>query len=61
MSEFRCKISEGVAGLVTAVWGGDSRQVATFADFNVHLTLWSLTDQSTLVVPRPKDPSAALA
>jgi WD40 repeat protein len=61
VSEFRCKISEGVAGLVTAVWGADSRQVATFADFNVHLTLWSLTDQSTLVVPRPKDPSAALA
>jgi len=61
VSEFRCKISEGVAGLLGASWGPDSRQVVTFADLNVHLTFWSLSDQSTLVVPRPKDPAAALA
>lgn len=61
MSEFRCKISEGVAGLLGASWGPDSRQVVTFADFNVHLTFWSLSDQSTVIVPRPKDPAAALA
>ena len=59
--EFRCKISEGIAGLVLARWAPDSRHVVTFAECNLHATFWSLTDQSTLVLPRVKDPVAGLA
>jgi WD40 repeat protein len=55
--EFRCKISEGVAGLVSTKWGPDSRHIVTFADFNLHATLWNLSNSQTLVVPKPKDPS----
>jgi WD40 repeat protein len=59
--DFRCKVSEGVAGLVGCRWAPDSRHVATFADCGLHATFWSLTDQSTLVVPRVKDPVACVA
>ena len=59
--DFRCKISEGVAGLAHAAWAPDSRHVVTTADFNLHCTFWSLVDQSTFVVHGPKDPAACVS
>jgi WD40 repeat protein len=35
--------------------------VLTFSEFNLHMTMWSLTTQETLVIHRPKDPHTAVA
>jgi len=44
--EWTCRIMEGVAGLVNAFWAPDGRHVLTTADFQVHMTVWSLVDDS---------------
>ena len=59
--DWRCRIDEGVAGLVHCAWTPDSRHLVTFSDFQVHLTLWSLTTQDTVVVQKPKSPPRAVA
>lgn len=35
--DWRCKIDEGMAGLVTVKWSPDSRHILTTAEFNVSL------------------------
>lgn len=41
--EWQCRIREGMAGMIRAAWAPDCRHVITFADFNLHLSVWSLT------------------
>ena len=42
--DWKCRVTEGVAGLVHAKWAPDSRHLVTFADFNLHLTVWPLDE-----------------
>jgi len=57
--EFRCKITEGVAGLSHAAWAPDSRHLLTHADFNLHITIWNLTTQQSMTVLKPKSHMAS--
>lgn len=34
-------------------WSPDSRHVLTAADFNIRMTVWSLTDKSAVPIPMP--------
>ena len=38
------KIEESLAGIVHALWAPDSRQILTFSDNNLRLTIWSLVE-----------------
>ena len=53
--EWTCRINEGLAGLVGARWAPNSRTVLTFADFNLHVTCWSLTDGTAVCIKNPKN------
>lgn len=53
-----CRINEGVAGLASACWSPDSRHVLTMADFQLHLTVWSLVDRSQMRITNPKLPAS---
>ena len=55
-AEWKCRINEGVAGLVNVHWMPDSRGIVTFSDFGVQLSLWSLIDSTSHVVQHPKQP-----
>mmetsp|Transcript_20025 Transcript_20025/g.26105 ORF Transcript_20025/g.26105 Transcript_20025/m.26105 type:complete len:295 (+) Transcript_20025:48-932(+) len=52
--DFRCKITEGVAGLTHVLWAPSSRHLLTFADFNLHITIWNLESQTSLTILKPK-------
>ena len=49
-----CRVTEGAAGVAHARWAPDARHVLTTADFNLHLTVWSLVDQSSVRIRRAK-------
>lgn len=53
-AEWTARISEGVAGLVHARWSPDGRHVLTTADFQLHMTIWSLVRKSMYYVKHPK-------
>uniref|UniRef100_A0A1I8II26 WD repeat-containing protein WRAP73 n=1 Tax=Macrostomum lignano TaxID=282301 RepID=A0A1I8II26_9PLAT len=59
--DWACKIDEGVAGLVAACWAPDSRRVLTTADFNLRVTVWSLTDKTVAYLKHPKACSKYIA
>ena len=42
--DWNCKIDEGLSGLSQAVFSPDSLYLLTFAEFNVRVTIWNLTD-----------------
>ena len=52
--EFSCRISEGVAGVVDVLWAPDSRHLLTVADFQLHISVWSLTGESEAMMRNPK-------
>ena len=51
---WQCRINEGLSGLVDARWSPSSREIVTFADFQLHATVWSLVDRSSFVIKNPK-------
>jgi len=53
-SDWNCKIDEGVVGLSHCRWVPDSRQIITVSDFNLRLTIWSLSDQNVSYIKNPK-------
>jgi hypothetical protein len=55
--EWKCRINEGVAGMVSAFWVPDSRGIITESDFGIHLSVWSLIDGSSHVISSPKTDS----
>lgn len=58
-STWTARISEGVvAGLVHARWAPDSRHVLTVADFQLHVSVWSLTSKTVYYIKNPKFASA---
>lgn len=52
--DFKCRITEGVAGMVNACWSPDSRTVIVESDFGIQLSFWSLVDSTSTVVSFPK-------
>nr|CAB3267764.1 WD repeat-containing protein WRAP73 [Phallusia mammillata] len=44
--DWTCKIDEGSAGLIHALWSPDGRHVLTAASFNLRVTVWSLVNKS---------------
>ncbi|DAZ96823.1 TPA: hypothetical protein N0F65_007084 [Lagenidium giganteum] len=53
-ASWSCKINEGLAGMIFARWAPDSRHFVTVSDFQLHATVWSLTDCSKYVIRNPK-------
>jgi len=41
---------------VHAQWAPDGRHILTTAEFNIHITIWSLTSQTVYYIENPKDP-----
>lgn len=52
--EWKCKIDGGVAGVTWSWWSPDSRHILTMADYQLHITLWSLVDKSVSLMKHPK-------
>lgn len=53
-TSWKCRISEGPLGLISACWSPDSRHILTTADFKIRTTVWSLTDKSVLYLKHAK-------
>ena len=52
--EWRCRVNEGVAGIVNVTWAPDSRSVLTESNFGLQTVVWSLVDSSTYPIASPK-------
>jgi hypothetical protein len=52
--DWRCRIDEGVAGLVNATWCPNSRSILAESDFGIQLAIWSLTDSNSYILANPK-------
>ena len=55
--DWKCRINEGVPGIINAFWTPDSKKVVTESDFGIQLSLWSLTDSISVIVSLPKPTS----
>lgn len=53
-AEWYCKIDEGLAGLTACRWAPDARHILTLADFQLRVTLWSLTTKAVSFIKNPK-------
>jgi WD40 repeat protein len=53
-AEWKCRINEGVAGLLSARWAPDSRHVLVESDFGIQISVWSLSEVSCQVISYPK-------
>ncbi|CAL8072936.1 unnamed protein product [Calicophoron daubneyi] len=49
-----CKVDEGSAGLLSAVWAPDSRHFLTTTEFYLRITVWSLSEVSISYLKYPK-------
>jgi hypothetical protein len=56
---FKCRINEGVAGMINSWWSPDSRTVVIESDFGIQLSFWSLVDSTSSIIALPK-PSISL-
>jgi dipeptidyl aminopeptidase/acylaminoacyl peptidase len=52
--DWNCRIDEGTAGLSGIRWVPDSRHVITVSNFQLRLTIWSLTNKSSFYIKNPK-------
>lgn len=55
-SSWKCRITEGVAGVINVAWAPDSRSIITESDFGIQLTIWSLIDSTSNSISHPKQP-----
>lgn len=59
--EWNCTISEGLAGIVSALFSPNGQQVLITADFQIKLSVWSLITQTCIALQGPKHPTAGKA
>jgi len=59
--DWRCRVNEGVAGIVNAAWAPDSRSILTESNFGLQTVVWSLVDSSSYVIASPKASTSAIA
>ena len=52
--QWQGRIDEGMAGLSNSLWAPTSRHILTVSEFNIRLTVWSLTDKSVQYIQSPK-------
>ncbi|CAH8548320.1 unnamed protein product [Schistosoma rodhaini] len=52
--DWTCKVDEGSAGLLSAVWSPDSRHFLTTTDFYLRITVWSISEVSVSYLKFPK-------
>jgi len=52
--QWKCRISEGIAGIAAAAWAPSCRHVLTTQDFQLQLTIWSLTEEKRWIIKSPK-------
>lgn len=52
--EWTCKIDEGIAGVEAARWTPDGLHILLVAEFQIRITIWSLTDKTFLYLSGPK-------
>jgi WD40 repeat protein len=52
--EWKCRISEGVAGIISVCWAPDSRTIITESDFGICLSAWSLCEEKHSIISFPK-------
>jgi WD40 repeat protein len=57
-TDWTCRITEGVAGMVHSQWSPDGRHIVTVAEFQLHMTVWSLLDGTAIQLPAPKHPTS---
>ncbi|KAK3278435.1 hypothetical protein CYMTET_13627 [Cymbomonas tetramitiformis] len=55
--DWTCKIDEGPAGIASARWSPEGREILTVADFNIRMTVWSLANKSCTYIKAPKFPN----
>ncbi|KAG8239243.1 hypothetical protein J437_LFUL018915 [Ladona fulva] len=58
---WKCKISEGTAGLVSVCWSPDSRHILTTATFHIQISVWSLLDETVSYVHYVKEGKPGMA
>ena len=51
---WKCRINEGIAGMVHCRWAPDSKHIITESDFGIQLAVWSLIDGSSGLIAYPK-------
>ena len=54
--DWKCRINEGVAGMINAYWTPDSRNIVVESDFGIQVSIWSLTDSNSVIISLPKPP-----
>ncbi|CBN78434.1 conserved unknown protein [Ectocarpus siliculosus] len=59
--DWQCRIREGLAGMVKALWAPDARHVVTFSDFSLHMSVWSLSTRQLHTVRQPKAAPGCIA
>ena len=53
--KWECVIKEGIYGLQQAFWLADSLHIGVVSDFNIRMTIYSLSDQEILYIANPKN------
>lgn len=52
--QWRCRINESIAGMVSVTWAPDSRHVLVESDFGIQLAIWSLLENTSYIIHSPK-------
>lgn len=52
--DWKCRIDEGIAGVINANWAPTSRNIITESDFGIQLSIWSLMDSFSVIISLPK-------
>jgi len=52
--EWTAKINEGVVGLTRVQWAPDGRQIISFSDFKIRISIWSLITKEVIYIQYPK-------
>ncbi|XP_012220138.2 WD repeat-containing protein WRAP73-like [Linepithema humile] len=52
--QWKCKLTEGSAGLQNVTWSPDSKYILTIADFNIQISIWNLEDQNVSYIQNLK-------
>ncbi|XP_075928983.1 WD repeat-containing protein WRAP73-like [Petromyzon marinus] len=52
--DWRCKVDEGSAGLVASRWSPDGRHILNTSDFQLRITVWSLSSKAVSYIRYPK-------
>lgn len=59
--QFKAKVSDSAVGIVAAHWVPDSRQIMTFSDMNLKLTIYNLITKEQSIIKSPKSHEKAWA